>query len=133
MRTIGWGIAALVWVGVVWAEPPAPAPSGGTVEGRVARAGMPVANARVGVRRPVDPGANLDGYGYGALFERLLAGRNAWTPVATTAGDAAGRFAVSGLAPGVYDAESLSADGTFAHASVTVPAAGARVEANVDL
>jgi hypothetical protein len=120
-------------IGIAVAGPPAPAPIGATIEGHVTRAGASVADAKVEVRRLFDLDANMDGYAYRALFQRLLGGPDAWAPVATTTSDASGRFAATDLAPGVYDAEVVASDGAFGFSSVTLPVAGARVEAPIEL
>jgi len=105
------------------------------LQGMTRRGGIGVA-AEVELRHVVeiDPKDPFRG-GIERLFiERMLdSGISGKPAIARTQAGDDGRFRFTGLAPGLYEVRAVAASGAMGLVSAMLPAAGARVEVNVDL
>ncbi|MDF1701993.1 MAG: carboxypeptidase regulatory-like domain-containing protein, partial [Planctomycetota bacterium] len=105
----------------------------GMIQGVTRRGGEAVVET-VELRQEIDPSNPFKGGAETQFIARLLDGGMSGKEViarATTGED--GVFKFRGLAPGLYEIRATAEDGAMGFASASLPAAGARVEALVDI
>ncbi len=107
----------------------------GVLQGMTRQGGVGVP-AQVELRHvfEIDPQDPVRGGVASMMIERMLDSGISGKPViARMPSGEDGRFHFKGLAPGLYEVRAVAASGAIGLVSATLPAAGARVEVNVDL
>ncbi len=116
------------------AAPPAAAEEGGRCEILVSVVrGASAVRGPVEVRRLFALDDNMEGVVCLPLFERILAGPDAWKPVATATTGEDGRCVVGGLEPAVYEVWAADEGGAWGSTTLVLPVAGARMDARVEV